>query len=288
MRLLSLVAAIVCMVHAAQAFAPPSLSQLLCLGLQRWDSDSTVIFMANPLAIDGDPYLDLSGARVACRSCRCEPQIMLQIQAPRFWASIIILLGVSNIIRALCFFELCIFAPSLPMTHMPWAQLSDFPEFLQAAMLLCYRNRLTFVFSECNYSCKFCFHTAKTSFVLPLNDAKHGIKLLKDAGTILFSSPIVWYGDVLSSTLSFFLKGMICARDAQDKFLRRRAFPAWQRHVSGRAVQILQEHRHWQRLDHFQRKPHHRGAISFFSQSHNLILIGPENSENLGQPFQYW
>lgn len=35
---------------------------------------------------------------------------------------------------------------------------------------------------QCNYKCGFCFHTAKTSFVLPLEDAKRGLKMLKDAG----------------------------------------------------------------------------------------------------------
>ena len=35
---------------------------------------------------------------------------------------------------------------------------------------------------QCNYKCGFCFHTAKTSFVLELEDAKRGLKLLKDAG----------------------------------------------------------------------------------------------------------
>ena len=35
---------------------------------------------------------------------------------------------------------------------------------------------------QCNYSCGFCFHTAKTSFVLPLEEAKRGLKLLVDAG----------------------------------------------------------------------------------------------------------
>lgn len=34
----------------------------------------------------------------------------------------------------------------------------------------------------CNYSCGFCFHTAKTSFMLDLEVAKIGLKLLKDAG----------------------------------------------------------------------------------------------------------
>ncbi|XP_046516249.1 radical S-adenosyl methionine domain-containing protein 2 [Equus quagga] len=35
---------------------------------------------------------------------------------------------------------------------------------------------------QCNYKCGFCFHTAKTSFVLPLEDAKRGLLLLKEAG----------------------------------------------------------------------------------------------------------
>ena len=35
---------------------------------------------------------------------------------------------------------------------------------------------------QCNYKCKFCFHTSKTSFVLPLEEAKRGLKKLCDAG----------------------------------------------------------------------------------------------------------
>ncbi|XP_050388611.1 S-adenosylmethionine-dependent nucleotide dehydratase RSAD2 [Patella vulgata] len=35
---------------------------------------------------------------------------------------------------------------------------------------------------QCNYKCGFCFHTAKSSFVLPLDEAKHGLKILKQAG----------------------------------------------------------------------------------------------------------
>ncbi|XP_062325665.1 S-adenosylmethionine-dependent nucleotide dehydratase RSAD2 [Osmerus eperlanus] len=35
---------------------------------------------------------------------------------------------------------------------------------------------------QCNYKCGFCFHTAKTSFVLPIEEAKKGLKLLKEAG----------------------------------------------------------------------------------------------------------
>ncbi|XP_024408744.2 S-adenosylmethionine-dependent nucleotide dehydratase RSAD2 isoform X2 [Desmodus rotundus] len=35
---------------------------------------------------------------------------------------------------------------------------------------------------QCNYKCGFCFHTAKTSFVLPLEEARRGLRLLKEAG----------------------------------------------------------------------------------------------------------
>ena len=38
---------------------------------------------------------------------------------------------------------------------------------------------------QCNYKCGFCFHTAKTSFVLPLEEAKQGLKMLKEAGKVL-------------------------------------------------------------------------------------------------------
>ena len=35
---------------------------------------------------------------------------------------------------------------------------------------------------ECNYECGFCFHTAKTSYIAPIVDAKRGLKLLAKAG----------------------------------------------------------------------------------------------------------
>lgn len=40
---------------------------------------------------------------------------------------------------------------------------------------------------KCNYQCGFCFHTAKTSYVLPLETAKHGLKMLKEAGNVIFA-----------------------------------------------------------------------------------------------------
>ncbi|KAI9562713.1 hypothetical protein GHT06_010167 [Daphnia sinensis] len=35
---------------------------------------------------------------------------------------------------------------------------------------------------QCNYKCRFCFHTAKSSFVLPLEEAMRGLRLLREAG----------------------------------------------------------------------------------------------------------
>ncbi|KAK1672155.1 hypothetical protein BDP55DRAFT_718278 [Colletotrichum godetiae] len=35
---------------------------------------------------------------------------------------------------------------------------------------------------ECNYACGFCFHTNTSGYILPLDEAKHGMRLLKDAG----------------------------------------------------------------------------------------------------------
>ncbi|XP_018573478.1 radical S-adenosyl methionine domain-containing protein 2-like [Anoplophora glabripennis] len=35
---------------------------------------------------------------------------------------------------------------------------------------------------KCNYECGFCFHTAKTSYILDLSDAKKGLAMLKNAG----------------------------------------------------------------------------------------------------------
>ena len=39
---------------------------------------------------------------------------------------------------------------------------------------------------QCNYKCGFCFHTAKTSHVLTLDEAKRGLKLLADYGMLIF------------------------------------------------------------------------------------------------------
>ena len=44
---------------------------------------------------------------------------------------------------------------------------------------------------QCNYGCGFCFHTAKTSFVLPLEEAKCGLRLLKNAGTVY--TEMMWH-----------------------------------------------------------------------------------------------
>jgi hypothetical protein len=43
---------------------------------------------------------------------------------------------------------------------------------------------------QCNYHCGFCFHTAKTSFVLPIDEAKRGLDLLRDAGRVLEATAV--------------------------------------------------------------------------------------------------
>ena len=35
---------------------------------------------------------------------------------------------------------------------------------------------------KCNYSCEFCFHTTKNLYILPLDEAKKGLRLLAEAG----------------------------------------------------------------------------------------------------------
>lgn len=35
---------------------------------------------------------------------------------------------------------------------------------------------------KCNYKCGLCFHTAKTSFVFPMEEAKRGLRMLKESG----------------------------------------------------------------------------------------------------------
>jgi 2-iminoacetate synthase ThiH len=39
---------------------------------------------------------------------------------------------------------------------------------------------------RCNYSCGFCFHTAKTSIELPIDEAKRGLRMLQAAGRAQF------------------------------------------------------------------------------------------------------
>ena len=47
---------------------------------------------------------------------------------------------------------------------------------------------------QCNYQCGFCFHTTKTSFVLPIDEAKRGLKILKEAGMVYVVSYRPIYG----------------------------------------------------------------------------------------------
>ena len=56
----------------------------------------------------------------------------------------------------------------------------------------------------CNYKCGFCFHTQKTSFILPLERAIHGLKLLKEAGTRKEKVSVITNGSLVKR--SFFEK----------------------------------------------------------------------------------
>ncbi|XP_033755351.1 radical S-adenosyl methionine domain-containing protein 2-like [Pecten maximus] len=65
---------------------------------------------------------------------------------------------------------------------------------------------------QCNYQCGFCFHTAKTSAVLPLAEAKRGLRMLKESGMekVNFSGGepfIVQRGDYVGELVIF------CKRD---------------------------------------------------------------------------
>lgn len=72
-------------------------------------------------------------------------------------------------------------------THLPTGNEEGLPTVLpieEKAVPLSVNYHFT---RQCNYACGFCFHTAKTSFVLPLEDAKRGLLLLKNAGKEIFS-----------------------------------------------------------------------------------------------------
>ena len=54
---------------------------------------------------------------------------------------------------------------------------------------------------QCNYKCGFCFHTAKTSFVLPIEEAKRGLQLLKQSGKLAKISQCIY--DIAKSLYKF-------------------------------------------------------------------------------------
>ncbi|KAK3927095.1 Radical S-adenosyl methionine domain-containing protein 2 [Frankliniella fusca] len=60
---------------------------------------------------------------------------------------------------------------------------------------------------KCNYKCGFCFHTALTSFYMPLEEAKCGLRLLKDKGMkkVNFSGgePFIHGGDHIGELVRF-------------------------------------------------------------------------------------
>lgn len=56
---------------------------------------------------------------------------------------------------------------------------------------------------KCNCKCGFCFHTAKTSFVLPMEEAKRGLRMLKDSGKALVRRPEIRVIRELDNQLAF-------------------------------------------------------------------------------------
>lgn len=65
---------------------------------------------------------------------------------------------------------------------------------------------------KCNYKCGFCFHTALTSFFMPLEQAKQGLSLLKDKGMkkVNFSGgePFIHGGDHLGELVKYCKKDL--------------------------------------------------------------------------------
>jgi hypothetical protein len=61
---------------------------------------------------------------------------------------------------------------------------------------------------RCNYRCGFCFHTAKTSFELPLDEAKRGLRMLREAGRR--SVGYFWFHD------AYILFIYLCKSDPRD------------------------------------------------------------------------
>lgn len=92
---------------------------------------------------------------------------------------------------------------------------------------------------ECNYACKFCFHTQKNTFKLSLEEAKTGLKLLKDAGTekINFAGGEPFLDDVMLGELCRYSSadlGMTVSIISNGSLIR----PYWMEYY-GKYVDIL-------------------------------------------------
>src|SRR6478735_6621407 len=63
-----------------------------------------------------------------------------------------------------------------------------------------------FTSRKCNYTCGFCFHTDTSSYVLPVDEAKRSLRLLKEAGmrklNIAGGEPVL-YPRLLTELLQF-------------------------------------------------------------------------------------
>lgn len=113
---------------------------------------------------------------------------------------------------------------------------------------------------KCNYKCGFCFHTAKTSFVLPLEEAMRGLKLLKESGewtpedhkhSSLEALWRIWLFDV----------PLFRNRHGEDQLLRRGALPARKRRLLGWAGSVLQTGPPTPQCQHRQQWQHDQGEV---------------------------
>jgi radical S-adenosyl methionine domain-containing protein 2 len=83
-------------------------------------------------------------------------------------------------LTALKSFFVSIQVPPTPTDIVP-VSVNWFPNRCVVPHNTCYSSLRTY-FRRCNYECSFCFHTSKNTFILPLDQAKEGLRALVDAG----------------------------------------------------------------------------------------------------------
>ncbi|XP_077344867.1 S-adenosylmethionine-dependent nucleotide dehydratase RSAD2 [Lithobates pipiens] len=83
--------------------------------------------------------------------------------------------NMSSLLHAMKMISRCWLLSASEVLSVPSRQIQD-PERVIPTSVNYHFTR------QCNYKCGFCFHTAKTSFVLPIEEAKKGLAMLKAAG----------------------------------------------------------------------------------------------------------